>query len=90
MLTASCPARVERRHGPLSTTHPTPTSRAVASELLITAIVLLALNLRGPIVAVSAVTGDIQADLGSTQRPRAVGPRATIGTEVSSRSEHRC
>lgn len=49
---------------PVSTTHPTPTRRAVAPALLITAIVLLALNLRGPIVAVSAVTGDIQADLG--------------------------
>lgn len=49
---------------PVSTTHPTPTRRAVAPALLSTAIVLLALNLRGPIVAVSAVTGELQADLG--------------------------
>lgn len=49
---------------PVSTTHPTTTRRAVAPALLITAIVLLALNLRGPIVAVSAVTGELQADLG--------------------------
>lgn len=49
---------------PVSTTHPTTTRRAVAPALLITAIVLLALNLRGPIVAVSAVTGELQAGLG--------------------------
>lgn len=49
---------------PVSTTHPTSTRSAVAPALLITAIVLLALNLRGPIVAVSAVTGEVQAGLG--------------------------
>ncbi|MBP2366991.1 MFS transporter [Pseudonocardia parietis] len=48
----------------MSTTHPTSTRSAVAPALLITAIVLLALNLRGPIVAVSAVTGEVQAGLG--------------------------
>ncbi|MFP5071125.1 hypothetical protein ACLFMI_15860 [Pseudonocardia nantongensis] len=48
----------------MSTRLPTTTRRAVAPALLVTAIVLLALNLRGPIVALSAVTGDIQAGLG--------------------------
>ncbi|MFR9801412.1 CynX/NimT family MFS transporter [Pseudonocardia sp. RS010] len=37
---------------------------AVAPALLVAAILLLALNLRGPIVAVSPVTGAIRADLG--------------------------
>jgi CP family cyanate transporter-like MFS transporter len=39
-------------------------SGAVPAALLITAILLLALNLRGPIVAVSAVVDPIRADLG--------------------------
>ncbi|OLT08611.1 hypothetical protein BJF90_44950 [Pseudonocardia sp. CNS-004] len=43
---------------------PEPGSRAVPAALLITAILLLALNLRGPIVAVSAVVDPIRADLG--------------------------
>ncbi|GAA4685283.1 CynX/NimT family MFS transporter [Pseudonocardia yuanmonensis] len=38
--------------------------RAVAPALLVAAILLLALNLRGPIVAVSPVTEAIRADLG--------------------------
>src|SRR2546423_3727474 len=37
---------------------------AVAPALLVTAILLLALNMRGPIVAVSPVTEVIRADLG--------------------------
>lgn len=64
LLTTGCPGR---RSGvtmdPVSTTHPAM-RRTVAPALLITAIALLALNLRGPIVAVSAVTGDVQAGLG--------------------------
>ena len=43
---------------------PATRSPAVAPALLVTAVLLLALNLRGPIVAVSPVTGTIQADLG--------------------------
>jgi MFS transporter, CP family, cyanate transporter len=39
-------------------------SPAVPAALLITAILLLALNLRGPLVAVSAVVDPIRADLG--------------------------
>lgn len=39
-------------------------SSAVPAALLITAILLLALNLRGPLVAVSAVVDPIRADLG--------------------------
>jgi CP family cyanate transporter-like MFS transporter len=42
----------------------TPARVVVAPALLITAIVLLALNMRGPIVAVSPVTEMIRADLG--------------------------
>ncbi|OZM81336.1 CynX/NimT family MFS transporter [Pseudonocardia sp. MH-G8] len=43
----------------------TPTdARAVPAALLIAAILLLALNLRGPLVAVSAVVDPIRADLG--------------------------
>ena len=42
----------------------TPTRVVVAPALLITAILLLALNMRGPIVAVSPVTEMIRADLG--------------------------
>ena len=41
-----------------------PTRVAVAPALLVAAILLLALNMRGPIVAVSAVTEAIRADLG--------------------------
>ena len=42
-----------------------PTTRAsVSAALLVTAIVVLALNLRGPFVAVSAVLEPIQAELG--------------------------
>jgi CP family cyanate transporter-like MFS transporter len=52
----------------VTTAHPRalrePGSRAVPAALLITAILLLALNLRGPIVAVSAVVDPIRADLG--------------------------
>ncbi|WP_181783894.1 MFS transporter, partial [Pseudonocardia pini] len=49
----------------MTTTHdiPAPT-RLVAPGLLVAAILLLALNLRGPIVAVSPVTESIAADLG--------------------------
>jgi CP family cyanate transporter-like MFS transporter len=55
---------------PVTATHETPHApvqsppRAVAPALLVAAILLLALNLRGPIVAVSPVTGAIRADLG--------------------------
>jgi MFS transporter, CP family, cyanate transporter len=42
----------------------TPTRVVVAPALLVAAIVLLALNMRGPIVAVSPVTQMIRADLG--------------------------
>jgi MFS transporter, CP family, cyanate transporter len=48
------------RPRPLPETH----SPAVPAALLITAILLLALNLRGPLVAVSAVVDPIRADLG--------------------------
>ena len=41
-----------------------PTRVAAAPALLVAAILLLALNMRGPIVAVSAVTEAIRADLG--------------------------
>lgn len=46
--------------------HPAPAtdSSAVPAALLVTAILLLALNLRGPLVAVSAVVDPIRADLG--------------------------
>jgi CP family cyanate transporter-like MFS transporter len=40
------------------------TRGSVSAALLVTAIVVLALNLRGPVVAVSAVLEPIQADLG--------------------------
>lgn len=40
------------------------TRRSVSAALLVTAIVVLALNLRGPVVAVSAVLGPLQAELG--------------------------
>jgi MFS transporter, CP family, cyanate transporter len=40
------------------------TGRSVSAGLLVTAIVVLALNLRGPVVAVSAVLQPIQAELG--------------------------
>jgi CP family cyanate transporter-like MFS transporter len=40
------------------------TRRSVSAALLVTAIVVLALNLRGPVVAVSAVLEPIQAELG--------------------------
>lgn len=43
---------------------PASDSPAVPAALLITAILLLALNLRGPLVAVSAVVDPIRADLG--------------------------
>jgi CP family cyanate transporter-like MFS transporter len=43
---------------------PAADSSAVPAALLITAILLLALNLRGPLVAVSAVVDPIRADLG--------------------------
>lgn len=43
---------------------PATDSPAVPTALLITAILLLALNLRGPLVAVSAVVDPIRADLG--------------------------
>ena len=43
-----------------------PTRVAAAPALLIAAILLLALNMRGPIVAVSPVTEVIRADLGWT------------------------
>ena len=43
---------------------PATDSRAVSAALLISAILLLALNLRGPLVAVSAVVDPIRADLG--------------------------
>ncbi|MEQ3553323.1 MFS transporter [Pseudonocardia nematodicida] len=49
----------------MSTTHAPPgRAAAVAPALLVGAILLLALNLRGPIVAVSAVTEQVRADLG--------------------------
>lgn len=40
------------------------THRSVSAALLVTAIVVLALNLRGPVVAVSAVLEPIQSELG--------------------------
>jgi CP family cyanate transporter-like MFS transporter len=43
---------------------PATGSPAVPAALLVTAILLLALNLRGPLVAVSAVVDPIRADLG--------------------------
>ena len=43
---------------------PASDSRAVPAALLISAILLLALNLRGPLVAVSAVVDPIRTDLG--------------------------
>jgi CP family cyanate transporter-like MFS transporter len=43
---------------------PATDSAAVPAALLITAILLLAVNLRGPLVAVSAVVDPIRADLG--------------------------
>ncbi|MFC5234341.1 CynX/NimT family MFS transporter [Pseudonocardia zijingensis] len=43
---------------------PITDSHAVPAALLVTAILLLALNLRGPLVAVSAVIDPIRADLG--------------------------
>jgi CP family cyanate transporter-like MFS transporter len=43
---------------------PATGSAAVPAALLVTAILLLALNLRGPLVAVSAVVDPIRADLG--------------------------
>ncbi|MFP5022149.1 MFS transporter [Pseudonocardia phyllosphaerae] len=49
----------------MSTTHLSPPARRAAPGLLIAAILLLALNLRGPIVAVSAVTGELQDALGA-------------------------
>jgi len=42
----------------------TTTRTSVSATLLVTAIVVLALNLRGPVVAVSAVLQPIQAELG--------------------------
>jgi CP family cyanate transporter-like MFS transporter len=56
---------------PVTATHESPAAspaaappRTVAPALLVAAILLLALNLRGPIVAVSPVTEAIRADLG--------------------------
>ena len=43
---------------------PAAESAAVPTALLVTAILLLALNLRGPLVAVSAVVDPVRADLG--------------------------
>ncbi|GAA1833013.1 MFS transporter [Pseudonocardia ailaonensis] len=48
----------------MTATHESPPRGAVAPALLVSAILLLALNLRGPIVAVSPVAGAIRADLG--------------------------
>jgi MFS transporter, CP family, cyanate transporter len=52
---------------PPTTTRDTPATapaRAVAPALVVAGILLLALNMRGPIVAVSPVTGVVAADLG--------------------------
>jgi CP family cyanate transporter-like MFS transporter len=49
---------------PVTPTTTVPTRVAVAPALLVAAILLLALNMRGPIVAVSPVTEAIRADLG--------------------------
>ena len=46
------------------TPQPTTGPRTASAALLVTAILLLALNLRGPLVAVSAVVDPIRADLG--------------------------
>ncbi|MCE3553400.1 MFS transporter [Pseudonocardia sp. RS11V-5] len=51
----------DETHAPSSAAAP---PRTLAPALLVAAILLLALNLRGPIVAVSPVTGAIRADLG--------------------------
>ena len=49
---------------PVTPTTTVPARVAVAPALLVAAILLLALNMRGPIVAVSPVTETIRADLG--------------------------
>jgi len=47
----------------VSTTRPTRLPAGGASGLLLAAVVLVALNLRAPIVALAPVTGDVRADL---------------------------
>jgi MFS transporter, CP family, cyanate transporter len=50
--------------GAVTAAAPATRPPAVAPALIVAAVLLLALNMRGPIVAVSPVTGTIQADLG--------------------------